>query len=50
MRKYELTRDEKLEHMNQIRQALKDFQNNRKRLFAKDQELPLQNQLILANN
>jgi 16S rRNA C967 or C1407 C5-methylase (RsmB/RsmF family) len=42
--------EKRLEHLNLIRENLKRFQYHRKLLFAKDQELPMENLLLKVNH
>jgi len=48
-KKKKLTKEEKLSYLNVIRECIKDFQQHRKKLFVKDQEIPLENQLLRVN-
>jgi len=43
------SREEKLKHLNIIRERISEFQKHRKKLFVKDQEIPLENQLLKVN-
>ncbi len=49
-RKYNISVEKRLEHLNRIRENLKRFQSHRKLLFAKDQELPMENLLLKVNH
>ena len=42
-KKRRLSKEEKLTYLNAIRDKIKEFQQHRKKLFVKDQEIPLEN-------
>jgi hypothetical protein len=42
--------DEKANYLYVIREKVKAFQQHRKKLFVKDQEVPLENQLLKVNH
>ena len=42
-KKMVLGKEEKIYHLNVIRDRIKEFQQHRKKLFVKDQEVPLEN-------
>lgn len=48
-KKKDMAKEERLQHLNNIRDRIKDFQQHRKKLFVKDQEIPLENQLLKVN-
>ena len=48
-RRLEMPKKEKLGLLNAIRDRVKDFQHHRKKLFVKDQEVPLENELLRVN-